>query len=260
MGVFRPRDAERGGEGWWFLDANGTSTWDGCATDSCHVFGLASDRPVVGSWADDDRDRIGVFRPAPVGWFLDRNGNGQWDGCDVDHCIDGFGLADDQPVAGDWTGSGITTVGVFRDGAWYLDANGNGQWDDCALDRCGQFGQASDRPVVGDWVGDGVTRIGVFRDGSWYFDRNGNQAWDGCEIDGCAENAFGAPGDMPVAGDWVGDGVTRIGVYRDGSWYFDLHGNQAWDGCTIDQCVEKNPAQPETGFGLPGNVPVTGRW
>jgi hypothetical protein len=34
-------------------------------------------------------------------WFLDWNGNGQWDGCGVDACI-GFGMATDVPVVGDW--------------------------------------------------------------------------------------------------------------------------------------------------------------
>ena len=33
------------------------------------------------------------------------------------------------------------------------------------------------------------------------------------------------PGDMPVVGDFNGDGVDEIGVYRDGTWYIDTNGN-----------------------------------
>ena len=41
--------------------------------------------------------------------------------------------------------------------------------------------------------------------------------------------AFGAPNDLPVAGDWNGDGRDEIGVYRQGIWYFDRDGNGAWN-------------------------------
>ena len=35
--------------------------------------------------------KIGVFRPDTGEWFLDRTGNGQWDGCALDTCISLFG-------------------------------------------------------------------------------------------------------------------------------------------------------------------------
>jgi hypothetical protein len=31
--------------------------------------------------------------------------------------------------------------------------------------------------------------------------------------------SFGGPGDIPVVGDWNGDGITTIGVFRAGNWY-----------------------------------------
>jgi len=37
------------------------------------------------------------------------------------------------------------------------------------------------------------------------------------------------------SGDWDGSGVTRIGVYSNGSWYLDMNGNGAWDGSGIDR-------------------------
>jgi hypothetical protein len=78
--------------------------------------------------------RIGVFRNGQ--WFLDLNGNGAWDGCGVDTCIDSFGAPTDIPVVGDWTGTGTAKLGVYRQGQWYLDKNGNGVWDGCGVDTC----------------------------------------------------------------------------------------------------------------------------
>ena len=198
--------------------------------------------------ASQQISRIGVFRPSNRTWYLDLNGNGQWDGCGADACI-GFGMAGDVPVAGDWTGTGQAKIGVYREGTWYLDLNGNGQWDGCGADACIGFGMAGDVPVAGDWTGTGQVKIGVYRDGTWYLDLNGNGQWDGCGADACI--GFGMAGDMPVAGDWTGTGQVKIGVYRDGTWYLDLNGNGQWDGCGADACI---------GFGMAGDMPVAGDW
>ncbi|NJM13954.1 MAG: hypothetical protein HC889_20810 [Synechococcaceae cyanobacterium SM1_2_3] len=252
-------------DGQWSLDANGNNQWDDCGVDACHAFGQAGDMPIVGHWDGGDRSRLGVLRAGTAQWFLDHNGNGQWDGCVIDHCYL-FGQMGDLPVAGAWIGGGFAQIGVFRNGQWYLDANGNGQWDGCGADRCQSFGQIHDLPVVGDWNGDGKTEVGVFRAGNWYLDANGNGVWDGCGIDRCylknpnqLSTGFGLAGDYPIVGDWSGDGVVKMGVYRNGSGFFD-NGNGQWEGCGIDACVLKLPEQPNTGFGLPGDLPAVGRW
>ena len=97
--------------------------------------------------------KIGVFRPDTGEWFLDMSGNGGWDGCGVDKCFGPFGIDGDLPIAGDWTGTGLVGIGVFRPstGQWFLDMNGNGGWDGCSVDKClGPFGVAGDLPIVGD--------------------------------------------------------------------------------------------------------------
>jgi hypothetical protein len=144
IGVFRPST------GWWYLDFNGDNEWSGCAVDKCIFFGTANDKPVTGDWNNSGYSKIGVFRPSTGMWFLDVNGNGQWDGCGTDRCIN-FGTSGDLPVTGDWNGDGIYEVGTFRPttGYWYLDLNGNGQWDGCGVDGCYYFGTAADLPVVG---------------------------------------------------------------------------------------------------------------
>ena len=244
--------------GTWYLDT-GNEIWDGCATDKClGPFGVNGDTAVAGDWNGDGKTEIGVFRPSDSGWYLDLNGNGLWDGCATDACIK-FGASGDLPVTGNWNGGTKTAIGVFRPSTnlWYLD-NGNNSLDNCGIDKClGPFGDSGDRPIVGDWTGDGKIKTGVFRPSTamWYLDMNGNGLWDGCGVDKC-QGPFGVQGDIPVAGDWNGDGKTEFGVFRPstGIWYIDLNANGQWDGCAVgsgDFCRS---------FGAVGDMPIIGNW
>ena len=40
---------------------------------------------------------------------------------------------------------------------------------------------------------------------------------------------YGGEGDIAITGDWNGDGITEIGVYRNGEWYLDRNGNGVLD-------------------------------
>ena len=55
-------------------------------------------------------------------------------------------------------------------------------------------------------------------------DYNGNGVWEGPAVD--TKYIFGLAGDIPVVGDWNGDGRTKIGVFRNGIWYLDFNGNR----------------------------------
>ena len=112
---------------------------------------MTGDLPVVGDWKGAGVSELGLFRPSTGEWFLDYNGNKSWNGCNKDRCKS-FGTAGDQPVTGDWNGSGASKIGVFRPsaGAWFLDYNGNGTWDGCGIDLCSAtFGGPGDIPVAG---------------------------------------------------------------------------------------------------------------
>jgi VWFA-related protein len=90
---------------------------------------------------------------------------------------------------------------------------------------------------------------GVYRNGSWFVDWAGSNDWN-------ATNAtrgfgFGLPGDVPVIGDWNGDGRLKVGVFRNGFWYVDWNGNNQWDS---------TDAAHVFAFGLPGDLPVVGDW
>ena len=58
---------------------------------------------------------------------------------------------------------------------------------------------------------------------------------------------FGFNPDVAVVGDWNGDGITKIGVYRNGLWMLDIDGDGHFT--MHDKSVE---------FGAPGEQPFVG--
>ncbi len=222
----------------------------------------------------------------PVAWTGADLGQSQWiladkDGAPVKTLH--FGMPGATPVAGDWDGSGTTKIGVFLDGLWFLDLNGNGVWDE--KDLWIKLGKKGDQPVAGDWNGDGKTDIGIFGP-SWIGDLNAaatdpglpdslnppknrpknvppkpGQAAVGWRtmkrgtvgklrsdvIDHVFQ--YGGQGDIAVVGDWNGDGIYTIGIFRNGVWFLDMDGDGRWsEGDLVVQ------------YGQPGDLPVVGDW
>ena len=64
--------------------------------------------PVTGDFNGDGVTDIGVFIDGQ--WFLDLNGNGQWDEGDLWAQL---GTQDDLPVTGDWDADGKTDIGIY---------------------------------------------------------------------------------------------------------------------------------------------------
>ncbi len=113
----------------------------------------------------------------------------------------------------DFDGDGRADVSVFRpsNGNWYRLSSSNNAFS------AFQFGQTGDRIAPADYDGDGRTDIAVFRD---VVPGAGNFAY--FYITRSSDNAFvpvqfGATGDVPVAGDWDGDGKADLAVYREGA-------------------------------------------
>ena len=93
----------------------------------------------------------------------------------------------------------------------------------------------------------GTDTIGLFRaSGNFFFLRNTNTTGSPDII-----AQFGAPGDLPVVGDWDGDGVTTIGLYRPSSSTFFLRDSNT-------------PGFPDLiisfGDGPGGDLPIVGDW
>ena len=222
-------------DGFWFIDINGKFEWD---ADGLWVqLGKAGDQPVVGDWDGDGKADIGIFGPA---WKEDphrlahepglpathnqlrrgyknippdvemgkifrdmkRSSTGEMRRDVIDHVFQ-YGKNGDIAITGDWTGDGITKIGLFRDGQWILDTDGDGRLT--SADKRFTFGQKGDIPVVGNWDGDGISRIGVYRDGRWeLLHKNGE-----------VEVAYkGAPGEFPLVGDFKGEGVPQLLTYK----------------------------------------------
>ena len=60
--------------------------------------------------------------------------------------------------------------------------------------------------------------------------------------------SFGLPGDIPVVGDWDGDGDDTVGLFHDGTW-------------TIANASTGKGMRPRSfTFGGPGDIPVVGDW
>ena len=94
---------------------------------------------------------------------------------------------------------------------------------------------------------------GVFRSGFyWLEDVDGNQ-----QFNQPPDQAFafgGVAGDIPITGDWNGDGRTKVGVYRpsNGLFILDTNGNQQFDA---------GDAVYNLGVGTQaGDRPVVGDW
>lgn len=159
-----------------------------------------------------------------------------------------FGDPGDYPLFGDWNGNSEDTPGVYRqsDGRVYL-RNTNTQG---IADHFFYFGNPGDVPLSGDFDGDGMDSISVFRpDTNQFFIINA--LGDNGGGLGAAEFdfAFGAPGDWALSGDWDGDGVDGVGVYRPSTGEFFLR-NDLSAGAPDETVI----------FGNPGDVPVVGDW
>jgi protocatechuate 3,4-dioxygenase beta subunit len=242
------------------------------------IFGLADGTPVVGDYNGDGTSEVGIFYKGE--WFLDLNGNGQWD---ADDLWAKLGTEQDRPVTGDWDGDGKDDIGIFgpkwprdpvhlefesglpdqdnhrpiklrgknvppnpeeaTDGERLLRLTAQGKERADLIDHVFQFGASNDIPIAGDWNGDGIRSIGVFRDGKWHFDRDGDGRWS----DGDQIAVFGQKGDLPVVGDFNGDGTEEIAIFRDGLWIIDTNGNR-----------EIDPSDRTLQFGQAGDRPAAG--
>jgi hypothetical protein len=144
----------------------------------------------------------GVFRGPEGRWYLDHDCNGTTDQTVL------LGTNNDLPVVGDWTGDGVTDLGVYRPsiGRIYLD-NGDKVWQGCAPgpEICFNYGLQNDKPVAGDWNGNGIQTTGLWRpsNGIWYLEME-NNGWGGCGTPEWCPGPFGMSDDKPFAGNWTG--------------------------------------------------------
>ncbi len=87
--------------------------------------------------------------------------------------------------------------------------------------------------------------IGVYKDGAWYL-RNTNTSGP----EDIYATYGGDPSDLPVVGDWNGDGMDTLGVYRVSEGRFYLSDSNTGPASTYVVVL----------FGNPADMPFAGKW
>jgi hypothetical protein len=257
LGAYRPSN------GSWSLDSNGGRIFNPATSQTFLHFSPPNVTGVAGDWLGIGRSQIGDFSNGT--WHLDLAGTGAAPGANETFQ---FGQAGDQPVVGNWDGdkSGRSELGVFRTapdgitGEFILDIANHKAIDSSNL--VFTFGLATDHVIVGDWTGNGTTKVGVFRDA-----KNFNPAAAGDIVFSINENGdhqtftnfiFGLITDKVVIGDWTGDHIAKVGVYRDGGIDHNAPGVALF---TLDSGARMFNAQSQVFlFGLISDQFVSGNW
>ncbi|WP_353648584.1 VCBS repeat-containing protein [Nakamurella sp. A5-74] len=145
-------------------------------------------------------------------------------------------------VAGDWNADGVDDVGAAVDSG-FLVGGARSVWG-YGLTR-------GDVPVTGDWNGDGRDDVGVYRGTQFLL---ATRAANGA-VTRYRTTTWGRGttigGDVPVVGDWNGDGVDDVGVYRGTQFLLALNtsaGAKAYRTVSFGQGVAH------------GDLPVVGDW
>ncbi len=159
-----------------------------------------------------------------------------------------FGDPGDVPFMGDWDGDGVATPGLYRqsDGFVYLRfSNSQG-----VADLEFFFGDPGDVPLVGDFDGDGRDSVSIWRasEARVYVINELGEAGKGL---GSAQYSFsfGNPGDAPYVGDFDGDGIDTVGLYRESTGFVYFRNANS-----------SGAADSSFFFGDPGDRIVAGDW
>lgn len=168
--------------------------------------------PPTGDWDGDGMDGFSRYRDCIFYLYLDAAQTILFD--DID-----FGLPGDIPIAGDWEGTGRDRIGLFRPSdrtTFFFDFDNSGGYE---ADQILYFGDPHHIPLVGDWDGDGHDEIGIYdpTNSSFHLDSGNIDDYPKgsvVEADSDMIFVFGDRGDLPIVGDWDGDGDDDVGVFR----------------------------------------------
>lgn len=157
-----------------------------------------------------------------------------------------FGEKGELPVTGDWDANGVTDVGVLRTtGEFVLRV------DEDSTATVQFFQPAPDNlPLAGDFDGDGFDTIGTYAttasEPAFLLSNVPVETAAVAEVD--ILFFFGKQGDLPIAGDWDGDGIDTVGLYRPSTSEFFLVND--FLGGEVTSFV----------FGINGDLPIAGDW
>ena len=114
-----------------------------------------------------------------------------------------------------------------------------------------EFGVDGDVPLMGDFSNSGVRTVAVVRNAREGVAGEEDLEWYMRQVEGPGAPElvikYGRPGDIPVIGDWNGNGVHTIGVVRGNRWL-------------LKNTNRSGSPDYDFTFGQPGDIPVVGDW
>lgn len=241
-GVVRPASSERTNQAWSDRD-HSNGRWNILGRDSSLSevnreirLGAENGTALAGDFDGDGLDEAVIY----VGgqWFVDLNGNGIWDAGDLWMQL---GTEMDRPVVGDWDGDGKDDIGIFGR-QWLRDPyrikRDPGLPDPDNKRRREMDSRKFVTREANDVQGRGEDRERLLKRGD-----------DGSLRADAVDHVFkyGEQADTPLSGDWNGDGIDQIGIFRNGRWLMDSDGDGRWTDS--DKRAE---------FGRAGDEPVVG--
>ena len=153
-----------------------------------------------------------------------------------------WGIKRDVPVASDFDGDGKSDQSIFReaDGSWWSVLSGGGS-------NTKYWGLPGDIPVSSDYDGDGKADYAIWRPstGNWAVTLSSNN-FD-ISPDKVIWKQWGLAGDYPMVGDYTGDGIADLTVFRpsSGTWFI----------CKSDTSFDCSRGSA-TQFGMTGDLPI----
>ena len=228
------------------------------------------DVPLVGDFDGDGLTDLAVYAHLTGTWSLRRTVAGA-SGTSFGAVSWGNPSAGDVPLIGDFDGDGKSDLTVYSGGVWRLRATTWGA-EGTELGAVFWGNQAtSDVPLLGDFNGDGKSDLAVYSSltGVWSL----RQTTNGVAGVSLGTVNWGNPStlDLPLVGDFNGDGKSDLAVYSLATGIFSLRATiQGADGYSLAAIQWGDPSTadvPVVGdFDGDGKTdigvftPETGRW
>ena len=177
--------------------------------------GRGAAQPVLGDWDGDGRVNPGIREPASRLFTMQVKRS---------KTTVKFGKSGDLPIAGNWDGNGTWEIGVRRPAA-------PSSCSACPTARSRRWPSATPTtcrsPVTGTATGSPTSASTTRPPPRSRCCRRTRWAWRSRP-----SVPFGIPGDVPVTGDWDGNGITDLGVWNPATATFNKRGAVAPTGVT----------------------------
>ena len=200
-------------------------------------------------------DSLGVYYPNRGEFYLQDS-----DGSGVVKRVGITGVATSTlPFAGDWTGSGFDSIGLYdrATSTFYLKNDTSSSGSANLVVQFGWTPNSTAYPVAGDWTHKGYDSIGFYDSSTATFYLKNSNTGGTADLTLPVRTDSGAmpPIDAyPIVGDWSGNGISRVGFYSasQGTYYLRMTNNPGSQNCS------------SSGYGFGGSgqacVGLMGKW